>query len=63
MVLRRASFSSLSALVRPERSLSSSSGSLQDGQRLAKPGLSGRSSNSSPHATQVRIGKPIAFLS
>lgn len=35
------------------------SGSLQEGQRLAKPGLSGLSSNSSWQITQVRIGNGI----
>jgi hypothetical protein len=39
-----------------------SSGSLQVGQRLAKPGLSGFSSNSSPQTAQVRIGKDIFVL-
>jgi len=42
------------------RPLLSSSGSLQEGQRLAKPGLSGLSSNSSPQIAQVRIGKDMA---
>ena len=32
------------------------SSSLQSGQRLAKPGLPGLSSNSSPHTTQVLMG-------
>ena len=33
------------------------SGSLHSGQRLAKPGLSGLSSNSSEQMAQVRMGK------
>ena len=33
------------------------SGSLQDGQRLANPGLPGRNSNSSPQTAQVLMGK------
>ena len=37
-----------------------SSGSLHWGQRLAKPGLSGLSSNSSEQMTQTLIGKAIA---
>lgn len=36
-----------------------SSDSLQAGQRLAKPGLSGFSSNSSEQTAQTRIGKAI----
>jgi hypothetical protein len=39
----------------------SDSGSLHAGQRLAKPGLSGRNSNSSEHITQILIGKAISF--
>src|ERR1035441_1488976 len=38
------------------------SGSLHSGQRLAKPGLSGLSSNSSPQTTQVLIGNGIVLL-
>jgi hypothetical protein len=37
------------------------SGSLHSGQRLAKPGLFGLSSNSSEHTMQVLIGKVISF--
>jgi len=38
---------------------SSASGALHSGQRLAKPGLSGLSSNSSSQTLQILIGKPI----
>jgi hypothetical protein len=38
------------------------SGSLQAGQRLAKPGLSGFSSNSSEQTAQIRIGNAIGIL-
>jgi len=65
MAFRRASFASLAALrssasmwVLVESSLNS--GALHAGQRLAKPGLSGFSSNSSPHTMQVLIGNAIA---
>jgi len=40
--------------------VASASSSLHDGQRLAKPGFPGLSSNSSPHTTQVLIGNAIA---
>lgn len=65
MALRRCSLASASALRSSAESpgrpveASSSSGSLQEGQRLAKPGLSGFSSNSSPQIAQVRMGKGI----
>jgi len=63
IVLRRAAFSSGSLLDRlPLEPPSSASGSLHAGQRLAKPGFSGLSSNSSPQTTQVRIGNGIAVL-
>ena len=39
-----------------------SSGSLHSGHRLAKPGFPGRSSNSSPQATQVLIGNAILTM-
>lgn len=41
---------------------SAASGSLQDGQRFAKPGLSGFSSNSSEQTAQVLTGKGITPL-
>jgi len=64
MVRRLASFISLSALRATASKWSFSagsvdSGSLHEGQRLAKPGLSGLSSNSSEQMTQVLIGKAI----
>jgi len=37
----------------------SASSALQAGQRLAKPGLSGLSSNSSEQTAQIRTGKAI----
>jgi hypothetical protein len=40
---------------------SSTSGVLHFGQRLAKPGLSGLSSNSSSHTTQILIGNGISL--
>src|SRR3984885_12394695 len=40
----------------------SASGSLHSGQRLAKPGLSGFSSNSSEQTTQTLIGKGMSVL-
>src|SRR5258708_33376488 len=45
--------------VRPS---SDASGSLQVGQRFAKPGLSGLSSNSSQQTTQTLIGNAISVL-
>jgi hypothetical protein len=61
MAFRRSAFAS------PMRSKGSvlgsepsvTSGSLQAGQRLAKPGLSGFSSNSSEQITQILIGNGI----
>ena len=41
--------------------LSGSSSTLHSGQRLAKPGLPGFNSNSSPHWTQTLIGNGMAF--
>jgi len=41
---------------------STSSGSLQAGQRLAKPGLPGFNSNSSEQITQVLSGKGMTLL-
>jgi len=38
------------------------SGSLHSGQRLAKPGLSGFSSNSSEQTAQTRVGNAIQIL-
>jgi len=38
------------------------SGALQAGQRLAKPGLSGLSSNSSEQTTQTRMGNAMQLL-
>lgn len=68
MAFRRASLASLASL-RPSASMrvlpvsSLVSGALQVGQRLAKPGLSGFNSNSSPHTMQVLIGNAIALPS
>src|ERR1700733_111801 len=64
MARRRAAFTSISTRRSVgskgcRSSVSVSSGSLHEGQRLAKPGLPGRSSNSSWQTTQVRIGKGI----
>ena len=64
MARRRSAFASLSALRSTASSwglavVSSASGALHPGQRLAKPGLSGLSSNSSEQTTQVLIGKAI----
>ncbi len=60
MAARRAALASRS-LANPASDLvaDSLSGSLHDGQRLANPGLSGFSSNSSPQRAQVRIGNDI----
>jgi hypothetical protein len=68
MACLRAAFTSLS-LLRCTASLlrfaagSTSSGTLHSGQRLAKPGLSGLSSNSFAQIMQTLIGKAIASLS
>jgi len=63
MASRRASLASLRDFgsSAPITSLpaSAASGALQRGQRLAKPGLSGLSSNSSSQTTQVLMGKGI----
>src|ERR1017187_5959232 len=67
MACLRASFAS-AALLRSSRSIPSfdlgpvSSGSLQAGQRLAKPGLPGFSSNSSEHTAQTRTGNTITLI-
>lgn len=67
MACRRASFASL-ALLRSSASMrrlsegAASSVSVHSGQRLAKPGLSGFSSNSSPHKAQTLIGNAIDRL-
>src|SRR5579885_846825 len=65
MASRRASLSSLASLrpvVWSSRELTwISSVSLHSGQRLAKPGLSGFSSNSSPQTTQTLMGNGIYF--
>jgi len=58
MASRRAAFISL-LTASLSRAVAADSGSLQSGQRLAKPGLSGFNSNSSPQTTQVLIGKAI----
>src|SRR5580698_7490480 len=67
MALRRAALSSLSeprplAPMGPLAVESVASGSLHSGQRLANPGLPGRSSNSSPQATQTLTGKAMTGL-
>lgn len=64
MALLRASLASFRVLRSSASTLclavgSDFSGSLQDGQRLAKPGLPGFSSNSSEQTTQTLIGKAI----
>jgi len=61
MACRRASFASFkvlrsSASVPRVLAVSAFSGTLQAGQRLAKPGLSGFSSNSSEQMAQTRMG-------
>ena len=63
MALRRAAFPSRSVLfcLLPEMG-SSESGSLQAGQRFAKPGLPGLSSNSSPQTVQTLMGNGIAIF-
>src|ERR1700760_4013060 len=61
MASRRASFISLFALSWSGL-VPSSSGSLHAGQRLAKPGLSGLSSNSSEQTTQTLMGNAMLFL-
>lgn len=64
MARLRASFAS-ARLLRSSASIlrlvveSADSGALQAGQRLAKPGLSGLSSNSSEQTLQIRIGNAI----
>src|SRR5580658_1438696 len=67
MALRRAAFNSASEPrpLAPTGAVAAgpaSSGSLHSGQRLAKPGLPGLSSNSSPQATQTLIGKGITEI-
>ena len=62
MAARRASLASLESLSvgsmwRLARGSAVSSLVLQSRQRLAKPGLSGLSSNSSPQTAQVLMGK------
>ena len=66
MAPRRASLSSLFPLRASEsvgRFPPMDSGSLHAGQRLAKPGLSGLSSNSSEQTTQTLMGKDIHLYS
>ena len=60
----RASFASFNVLRSSASTLrlaagESASSALQVGQRLAKPGLSGLSSNSSEQTAQIRTGKAI----
>ena len=62
MVRRRASFSSLSVVGLLLAAGSAASGALHAGQRLAKPGLPGRSSNCSEHTTQVLMGKAMTSM-
>jgi hypothetical protein len=62
---RRAAFASREGLSTSPLALPtgpSASGSLHWGQRLAKPGLSGFSSNSSSHTTQTLIGNAICSI-
>ena len=67
MARRRSAFASLSALRSTASSWglavesSTTSGTLHAGHRLANPGLSGLSSNSSEQTTQVLIGKAITI--
>jgi len=67
MACLRASFASFCVL-RSSASMprlvveAAGSGSLQARQRLAKPGLSGFSSNSSEQTAQTRIGNAIQLL-
>lgn len=64
MASRRAALASRSTVPMPGLAVESSkSGALQVGQRLAKPGLSGLSSNSSEQMTQVLMGKAITVKS
>jgi len=66
MAWRRASLTSLADL-RSSASIlrwdlgALDSGVLHSGQRLAKPGLSGFNSNSSPQTVQVLIGNAISI--
>ena len=67
MACLRASFTSLADLRSSASMLrwdlgASDSGVLHSGHRLAKPGLSGFSSNSSPQTVQVLIGNAISTL-
>jgi hypothetical protein len=67
MACLRASFASFKVLrssASPPRFVtgSAASGALQAGQRLAKPGLSGLSSNSSEQTAQTRIGNAMQLL-
>src|SRR5580700_9085325 len=67
MAVLRASLASARALrssasMLPFTAGSACSGSLHAGQRLAKPGLSGFSSNSSEQTAQTRIGNAISLL-
>lgn len=60
MAVRRAALSSLSPCALPAEFLDCFvSSALQSGQRFAKPGLSGLSSNSSPQTLQTLIGNAI----
>ena len=67
MACRRASFASL-AVLRSSASMrccavgTVGSGALHSGQRLAKPGLSGFSSNSSEQTVQILMGKAIPLI-
>jgi hypothetical protein len=67
MTLRLSAFTSFNALrssaLKDCLSVpTSASGELHSGQRLANPGLPGRSSNSSPQTTHVLIGKLIPTM-
>jgi len=62
MAARRWAFCSALPASRDWPVVSSSSATLQVGQRLAKPGFPGLSSNSSPQTAQILIGNGIAIF-
>ena len=63
MASRRAAFAPLSVLrTSVDFDFSSDSSSLQAGQRLAKPGLPGFNSNSSPQTAQTLMGNAMLFI-
>ncbi len=65
MAARRAALASAElskVLIFLSEASSAASGAEHSGQRLAKPGLSGLSSNSSEQMAQVRMGKAMVRL-